>query len=285
MGAPRRSPASQPAPGSPDKPGISGPGTVGAPRRARGCSRPASPARAHTYCCRGCRSRRGAAGPGGSTAPCPRLRATEAAAAPSDRKPDPHRTTKEGGRGRRAGGPAGSQEGRPALEAEVAERGVEAGEAGKQVAGRSEPEPPRVGAGRRGQPSAPGSPSGHCGRGEPRCGSRSLGPAARAPTSNFPRAARRPGAGAGGRDQSARGSCAPSPAAARLQTRWGCGEQPRSPPTPGREGLQRVTEEWSRGGLRTAAQAQPPSLPLAGLCRILATRRLGVTGRPTGPHG
>lgn len=39
-----------------------------APRGRRGAaapSRPASPARAHTYCCRGCRSRRGAAGPGG----------------------------------------------------------------------------------------------------------------------------------------------------------------------------------------------------------------------------
>ena len=40
-------------------------GRPGAARGAGAPSRLASPARAHTYCCRGCRSRRGAAGPGG----------------------------------------------------------------------------------------------------------------------------------------------------------------------------------------------------------------------------
>lgn len=278
-GAPRRFPASQPAgyladrarspqpaPGSPDKPGTSGPRAVGAPRGTRGPFPPGLPGpRVHTYCCRGCRSRRGAAGPGGSEAPCPRLR-TAAAAAPSDRKPDPHRTTKEGGRGWRAGGPAGSREGQPAPEAEVAQRGVEAG-VGRETGSREEEAGAarRAEAGGRGQPSAPGSPFGPCVRSEPRCGSRRLGLAARAPTSNFPGAARSRGAGDSAATNGREAPAPPPPPQHASRPRGGVGSSlgPHRRPG-GREGLQPVMEEGLVGLSRLRRRLRLLLLPSPG---------------------
>lgn len=251
LGRPCPPPPPPPCPRRAPAPGARGPSgrLAGA-----GPSPPAPPAR--TYCCRGCRSRRGAAGPGGSAAPCPRLRAAAAAAAArSDRKPDPHRTTKAGGRGRRAGGPAGRREGRPVLEAEVAERGAEAG--GRRETGSREERAGAAGrAGGGGRASAPRSPAGHCGRGEP----------AADPEAWSPRPARQLATCAGLRGAQGRGPeaaanlrAAPAPPPPPPQRASGPGGVWGAAPVP----TNARTEERPRGG--SGLRRRPRLLPLPSL--------------------
>lgn len=124
------------------------------------------------------------------------------------------------------------------------------------------------------RPSAPEKPSGRSSRGEHRSKSRSRGPAARAPTSNFPGAARRPGAGGGGRDQSARSSGAPPPPSRSTPLQRGGGVERRPPLLRrlGQRGLQPSLEEWSRGVSPAAGQTQAPRPPpLVRSSKILAT--------------
>lgn len=102
----------------------------------------------------------------------------------------------------------------------------------------------RAGEGRQAPPAtaAPASPAA-----DPRVAAPQL--ARRLATS--PGAARRPGAGGGGRGPRPIGARLPRPLPRRSKPPdpvGGCAEQPQSPRTPGREGLQPVTEEWSRGG-------------------------------------
>lgn len=162
-----------------------------------------------------------------------------------------------GGRAGRRGAGRGGQPGRPKLRSAPWRRG----EAEKQVAGRSEPELPGEGGCRRGPASAPGSPSGHCGRGEPCCGSRPRGPAAPQParqlaTSPGLRGARGRGAGAA---TNRREAPAPPPPAARLQT-CSVGQQPQFPRLPARGAPTRDGGEVPRGLGLPQAQAPLPSL-------------------------
>lgn len=139
-----------------------------------------------------------------------------------------------GGRAGRRGAGRGGQPRRPKLPG----AGRRRGEAGKQVAGRSEPELPgeegRAGEGRRAPPGAlPATAARTSPAADP--GAAAPQPARRLATSPGLRGGQ--GRGGGGRDQSARGSRAPSPAAARLQTRsGGVGSSPSLPGRPGERG-------------------------------------------------
>lgn len=183
-----------------------------------------------------------------------------------------------GGREGRPGAVRGSQPRRPKLPS--------AGwRLGKQVAGRSEPEPPggrrRAGAG---SPAPPGALSAPASAASPAAdpGDSASKPALQLATSPGLRGAEGRGtrAATNGREVPA----PPPPPQHASRPRGGVGSSPGPHRRPARRAPTRDGGGSCRALLAAVPQAQA-SPPLAGPSRILATRRLGAAGRPMGPQG
>lgn len=177
-----------------------------------------------------------------------------------------------GGRQGRRGAGRGGQPGRPELPRAGWRRGEGEEEAGKQVAGRSEPGllrgQRRTGQGSRAAPGVLPAPL------------RIPEPRPRSPRAD---------------EQLPPGSAAPSSGRGAGRNQWARAPAPPPPPQhasgaeEGRLGERGSSQRWSGGpeGVtrRRRRQAQAASPSLAGPSRIPATCRLGATGRPLDPQG